>query len=284
MPLPPCRSNSSSNPSRYYSMSKKPNCITACFFFTLLILIANSLKLEAAIVKRPPEFKVAKAVWPDARETEMNLTVGFRAVFDRPSEKPVVLQLAGSSLYRVWLNGQFVGTGPARSAKGFFRVDRLDLTDRLVKGKNWVLVEVAGYNANSFYLLDQPSFLQAELTAGTKVIAATLTKKNHFGRAVRGDRVRPPYTKGPTLFVPTHLFRKLPTQPENRSPLSRPKHPVRAGQAGPGPIGQASASRRRISGLCHKASEQTDRPWQSGSAEIASQRLAGPASGRPRCG
>ena len=121
------------------------------------------------------EFAAAKPVWPEGRETEMNLFVGFRAVFDHPGEGPVMVRLTGASNYRVFVNGQFLCHGPARAAHGFFRLDEYDAAPLLHAGKNVVAIEVAGYNVNSYYIIDQPAFLQAEIVSGETVIAATGT-------------------------------------------------------------------------------------------------------------
>ncbi len=122
----------------------------------------------------PAAFLSARPVWPKGRQTEMNLLVGFRAVIEAPSPtQPPVLRLAASTLYRAWLNGEFLGHGPARAAHGFFRVDEWPLAGKLRPGKNLLAIEVAGYNVNSYYLLDQPAFLQAEVVAGQQVLAST---------------------------------------------------------------------------------------------------------------
>jgi len=135
-------------------------------------------------------FIAAKPVWPDGRETEKNLTVVFRAEFDAPAGERVTLRLATSTLYRASINGTFLGHGPARGPHGFYRVDEWDLADHLHPGKNAVSIEVAGYNANSYYLLDQPSFLQAEVIAGGKVLAATGCDADPFAASVLDDRVQ----------------------------------------------------------------------------------------------
>ena len=85
-----------------------------------------------------PSFVAAKPVWPEGRETEKNLFVGFRASFKAPANARVWLRATGSSLYRVWLNGEFLAHGPARAAHGFYRVDELDITSRLKPGANLV--------------------------------------------------------------------------------------------------------------------------------------------------
>src|SRR5512138_613920 len=108
-------------------------------------------------------FSEAQAVWPEGREKERNITVGFTASFEQPCRGATWLGVTGATLYRVFLNGDFLGHGPARGPHGFYRVDEWNLSDRLKPGINRIAIEVAGYNANSYYLLDQPSFLQAEI-------------------------------------------------------------------------------------------------------------------------
>jgi alpha-L-rhamnosidase len=135
-----------------------------------------------------PRFAAARPIWPKGRETERNLLVEFRASFDGPLASPVVLRLAGSTLYRIFVNGRFAGHGPARAGHGFYRVDEWDITRYLQGGRNEVSIEVAGYNANSYYVLDQPSFLQAEVVAAGAVVAAT--GSDSFNARIRHDRVQ----------------------------------------------------------------------------------------------
>lgn len=118
-------------------------------------------------------FAAARPIWPVDREREMNLSVGFRAAITTGPCERAVLRMTASTIYRCYLNGEFVGNGPAAAAHGYFRLDEWDVTDRLVPGKNVVAVEVAGYNVNSYYLLDQPAFLQAEVIVDGRAAAAT---------------------------------------------------------------------------------------------------------------
>ena len=118
-----------------------------------------------------PTFLEARPVWPEGLETQMNAFVEFRAAFDaKDGEKPI-LRVTGSSVYRIRLNGVFAGYGPARAAKGFFRVDELPLEVR--KGRNELAIEVSAYNCNNYYIAEWPGFLQAEIVAGDRVLAAT---------------------------------------------------------------------------------------------------------------
>ena len=134
-------------------------------------------------------FEKARPIWPEGLEEEKNIHAGFRAVFDAslllgnpkstfdcvsgPTIGKTTLTLTGSTLYRVFLNGEFVQYGPARGPHGFYRVDVLDLSSRVTDGDNLLAIEVVGTNCNSFAYLNQPSFLQAELQVDGQVVAAT---------------------------------------------------------------------------------------------------------------
>lgn len=136
------------------------------------------------------EFALAKPVWPKGREREMNLMVGFRTAFEQGEQEGVCLRIAASTLYRFFVNGRFVGYGPARGPHGYYRVDEWDLRDNLVSGENIVAIEVVGHNVNSYYVLDQPSFLQAEIIAGDEVLAATSGTRNTFDAYILNEKVQ----------------------------------------------------------------------------------------------
>lgn len=139
----------------------------------------------------PPKelFRTARPVWPRGRETEKNLFAGFRAVFDLPASREAVLRIVASTVYRVFVNGRFRGYGPARGPHGYYRVDHLDLTSGLVAGRNLVAIEVAGYNVNTYDVLDQPSFLQAEIEVDGQVVASTAGSGKRFEAGILKCRV-----------------------------------------------------------------------------------------------
>ena len=115
-------------------------------------------------------FEKASPVWILEREREMNLWISLRAVVS--GAEKTVLRLTGSCAYDVRLNGAFIAFGPARCAHGFYRVDEIDLSG--VASENAIItVNVAGYNADSFYHLNQPSFICAELLEDGRVTAVT---------------------------------------------------------------------------------------------------------------
>lgn len=138
--------------------------------FVLPVFVMCSSMIGAA-----PEtgFTQAKPVWLEGRETEMNVFAGFRGIFTAAEDSPAQVRITASTLYRVFVNGAFVGHGPARGPHGYFRVDAWDIASLVRKGENIIAIEVAGYNANSYYVLDQPSFVQAEVLLGNQVVCAT---------------------------------------------------------------------------------------------------------------
>ena len=116
------------------------------------------------------KFRRAQAVWARGREEEMNCELAFRAVLPAGDME---LHLAASSAYRLWINGEFVCAGPARAAHGYYNVDEIDLSGKLTRQENVAVIEVVGYNVNSYDILDQPAFLTAEFLRGDQVAACT---------------------------------------------------------------------------------------------------------------
>lgn len=150
----------------------------------LLSLLANPMVLMAA------QFAKAQPVWLTGREKEMNVFAGYCAVVNHADARKVVLRVTAASIYRASVNGEFVGHGPARAAHGFYRIDEYDIAPLLKRGKNIVAIEVAGYNSNSYYLLNQPSFVQAEVLADSRPIAFTSGESGGFAARALPYRVQ----------------------------------------------------------------------------------------------
>lgn len=121
----------------------------------------------------PTAFVEAKPVWSECRETEKNLTLSFREVVKVGRVREAQIRLTASCDYRLRVNGEFVAHGPCVAAHDFYRIDCYDLLPYLHKGENILAIEVAGYNSPSYYLLNQPSFLQAEVEINGAIVAAT---------------------------------------------------------------------------------------------------------------
>jgi alpha-L-rhamnosidase len=115
-----------------------------------------------------PSFQKALPVWLSGRARTVNIQAGFRASFDMGAGGTADIVVAASTFYRLWVNGQLVMHGPARSAHGYLRVDEVPLGGVLQDGVNVVSIEVAGYNCGNSSHVCRPSFLQAEVrVAGT---------------------------------------------------------------------------------------------------------------------
>ena len=148
------------------------------FTFCGLLAVVVSMMMgcsEAPTIdlKECDSFVAAKPVWAEGRETERNLTLAFREVIEAGRVGEAYMRLTASCDYRLRINGQFVAHGPSVAAHDFYRVDCIDIEPYLHRGENVIAVEVAGYNDDSYYLLNQPSFLQAEVEINGEVVAAT---------------------------------------------------------------------------------------------------------------
>lgn len=168
------------------------NYTLKCFFILPILPVLILVLYQCTSDQEPAEkfFKRAEAIWPVGKQYEKNITAGFRTQFDKPVNGKATLMVTASSLYRVFLNGEFIGHGPARAAHDYYRVDEWDLSGKLAEDKNVLAIEVAGYNINSYYLLDQPSFIQAELVSGKRVIASTSANTVDFTAVIIKERVQ----------------------------------------------------------------------------------------------
>ena len=138
-----------------------------------VVLVLACVCFVSKAQSEPCSFVEAKPVWSEGRETEKNLFLSFREVVEVGRVEAASIRLTASCDYRLRVNGKFVAHGPCVAAHDFYRIDMHDLKPYLRRGKNVIAVEVAGYNVPSYYLLDQPSFLQAEVEINGKVVAAT---------------------------------------------------------------------------------------------------------------
>lgn len=116
-------------------------------------------------------FLSAKPIWVKGKEKEVNCRVQFKTVCEKAEN--VFLHIATSGVYQLWINGKFVSYGPARAGKNHFRMENIDISSFLTNEKNTVVIEVAGYYCSNFYIMQQDSFLQAEIVSEGKALAQT---------------------------------------------------------------------------------------------------------------
>jgi len=145
----------------------------AVAFFTLFGSCREAaVKPDLTLVN---SFVQAVPVWAEGQDTVKNQTLSFRQVIESKNPRSAYIRLAASADYRLSVNGTFVAHGPCVAAHDFYRIDSYELTPYLICDRNVIAVEVAGYNESSYYLLNQPSFLQAEVEVDGTVVAATGT-------------------------------------------------------------------------------------------------------------
>ncbi|MBN1294117.1 MAG: hypothetical protein JXB48_19935 [Candidatus Latescibacteria bacterium] len=159
------------------------------FLIGIFAFIAGSCP-EAVSGEKKAEFLSARAIWPAGLSHEKNCFVCFHTVCERPEGDNVTVRIAASSRYRLYVNGLFAGHGPARGPHGWYRIDEWSVGDMLVDGNNIIVIEAAGYNVNSYYLLDQPSFVQAEVVADGTVICSTGSDLHGFRAFLLPERVK----------------------------------------------------------------------------------------------
>ncbi|MBQ8893962.1 MAG: hypothetical protein IJ043_06085 [Clostridia bacterium] len=109
-------------------------------------------------------FKKAIPVWV---EQGLNTHLVFSA--ETTLDAPGLLRLAAADFYKLYINGEMVGFGPARTAEGYARVDEYPLAE----GKNIITAEVAGYRCRSLSTCFQNSFFIAEVEAEDQVLLYT---------------------------------------------------------------------------------------------------------------
>lgn len=117
------------------------------------------------------QFKSATPVWIKNKRTTPNYQAGFRCDFVASETSEYKLLVTGSTVYRIFLNGEFIGYGPARAGHGYLRYDELILNPK--KGINRLAIEVAGYNCSSYYTMGIKSFLCAEVFENDESFAYT---------------------------------------------------------------------------------------------------------------
>jgi len=134
-------------------------------------------------------FRQARPIWIKDKRNEMNVYAVFslNTKLDAAVQK-AELHITGYTFYRVSVNGEFLGFGPARTALGYAREDVLAIDvntlGRLGAGVDGgqddaeavncqIVIEACGYNCRGLSTVFQPSFLMAELVCDGQVIAYT---------------------------------------------------------------------------------------------------------------
>lgn len=122
------------------------------------------------------KFVKAKPVWGIDLINQYSQFLGFhtRIELEKETKETIMFHIAARSYYRLFLNGKMVANGPARTAKGYSRVDVITVK---AQGIVNVAIEVAAIDKAGKYCNDctlEPGMLTAEIVnADGRVLAAT---------------------------------------------------------------------------------------------------------------
>ena len=116
-------------------------------------------------------FQKAVPIWLKDGAGEMNRRVIFQTTVQL--EKDTEVHLATSCVYSLYIDSEFIAYGPARAGRNMFRMEELPVGMYARIGASVITIEVQSYQVNSFYIMQQEPFLQAEVTQGQKVLSYT---------------------------------------------------------------------------------------------------------------
>lgn len=97
------------------------------------------------------QFKQAKAIWREYPNKQHNQFVGFHARLSMNKKTHVKIAIAARSYYRLYMNGEMIASGPARTAEHYCRVDEIECS---LAGICNIAVEVAAYSKTERYCND----------------------------------------------------------------------------------------------------------------------------------
>lgn len=143
-------------------------------------------------ISKEYSFIQAVPVWEKGEELTKNHSLVFRAVIDGNEE--ITLRIASHARYQIFVDGVFFAAGPARAGHGFYRVSEYTLGKELCEKKTVISIIAAGYNVNSFYLLDMPSFICAEIQRGDEILFATGSREFEAARYASRLQKTPRYS------------------------------------------------------------------------------------------
>lgn len=118
-------------------------------------------------------FKKAKSIWVENLKNEYNQFVGFYTNIDIDKETSVNISVSARSYYRLFINGEFVSSGPARTGENFCRVDSMEY---VLSGNVHIAVEVVALNKPDYYSNDctlESGLFIGEVLINGQVISAT---------------------------------------------------------------------------------------------------------------
>ncbi|MBX3735556.1 MAG: family 78 glycoside hydrolase catalytic domain [Candidatus Didemnitutus sp.] len=113
-------------------------------------------------------------IWTPEPVWAANAFVRFRRELDLESPAGVRIELTADARYWLWVNGVFVGAGPARGWPEHWSYDRHELTPHLRRGRNTIAVLVNHWRSGNFqYLAAPPGFTARVLGSDDALLDVT---------------------------------------------------------------------------------------------------------------
>lgn len=100
----------------------------------------------------------------------INVELAFSTTLPRQDAE---IRVVAKDYYNLFVNGKFVSYGPARTASGYARVDKIELGDFLTEQVNEIVVFVVAVNAPTLSVSEDEPYFGAEIVSDGKVVATT---------------------------------------------------------------------------------------------------------------
>jgi len=111
-----------------------------------------------------------QTIWSE-QKTESNTELLFALKVGKKVDAR--LSLVAKDIYNLYINGEFVSYGPARSAKGYCRVDKINIGSFLTRKVNVIEVYVQYNGTRTLCFSDDDPYFGAELISNGEVIAVS---------------------------------------------------------------------------------------------------------------
>ncbi len=117
--------------------------------------------------------RMSKAIpiWAEGKTKEVNCSLWFETEIEK--NRDILLRIAGSNEYQIFINGDFCFYGPARSGRGYYRVDEVPISKFLTGEQNKVEILASAYNIDNYCFLNEEGFICAEFVSGDRVFGET---------------------------------------------------------------------------------------------------------------
>lgn len=113
-------------------------------------------------------------VWGDLQDSK-NIELLFNCNIElaNTTEREIAIELVAKDIYNLFVNDVFVSYGPARTAKGYARVERLDLGSCLKAGDNIISIYVQSVSTKTSHIEEGAPFVGVRVLVDGEVMKTT---------------------------------------------------------------------------------------------------------------